>query len=261
MSKLEKVYLTLKSLDKRRTGEKYSPAIPLVTLIYLIAVLSVPILRPQQLIWLSAYPIITSEMVGVGYGKIFLKSLWILPFLILIGIFNPLIERTPVFAVYNIEISRGWVSFISIIFRGLLSLQAVLVMISSIGFLDIFAIMRKTGMPKVLCQQLLLTYRNLSLIMEEAILMKRAREARGFGKKTYPLKMWGVFIGQLLIRSSERAIRIHRAMLARGFTGTLPLGRTEGWNSLAFIWLLIWTIVIILLRFVDFSKIITHFIT
>ena len=260
MSKLEKTYLKLRNLDKRRRGESISPAIPLVTLVYLIAVLSVPVMAPQKLVWLAAYPIVASEISGVGYSKIFLRSLWILPFVILIGAFNPFFDREPAFAIGTIMVSRGWVSFCSIILRGSLSVQAVLLMVYMVGFLDIFNMLRKCGLPAVLCRQLLLTYRNLTLIIEEAIVMKRARTARGFGRQSYPLKMWGAFIGQLLIRSSERATGIHRAMLARGFDGVLPLGRTPVWNRSGWLNLIIWSLVIILLRFVDFSKLISDFV-
>ena len=57
----------------------------IITLVYLIAVLSVPIYAPQKLIWLAAYPIIASEAYGIGYWAVLKKSLWIIPFLILIG--------------------------------------------------------------------------------------------------------------------------------------------------------------------------------
>ena len=160
-----------------------APAMLVVTLIFLIAVLSIPVNQPQKLIWLAVYPIVASEMSGIGYGNIFLKSLWILPLAILIGIFNPIIDISKAFTVSGITISRGWVSFISIIFRALLSFQSLLLLIATSGFLDMFNAMRHIGCPAVLSTQLLLTYRYISVIIEEAIIMNRARQARGYGKK------------------------------------------------------------------------------
>ena len=86
-----------------------APAMLVVTLIFLIAVLSIPVNQPQKLIWLAVYPIVASEMSGIGYGNIFLKSLWILPLAILIGIFNPIIAPSKAFTVSGIPTSRGWV--------------------------------------------------------------------------------------------------------------------------------------------------------
>ncbi len=261
MEKLEKAYRTISQIDKGRGGTESSPAILLVTLIYLIAVLSIPVDSPQRIIWLAAYPIVASEILVGGYGRVFLKSLWILPLLILIALFNPILDKTTVINVGSVAISRGWVTFTSIILRGLLSFQAVILMVRTTGFLDMFNMMRRMGFPSVLCTQMILSYRYLFVIIEEALTIQRAITARGYGKKTYPFKMWGRFIGQLLIKSVRRATNIHRAMKARGFSGTLPLGTTTGWSSKSFLWFFSWTAMIALLRFVDFSRIITQIIT
>lgn len=259
MPNLEKVYQ--KIMSKRNVGDtsSTSPAYLFITLIYLVCVLSVSLYEPQKLIWLAAYPIILSEMEGIGYGRLFLKSLWIIPIVCLIGLFNPIVDTYPLFKIGIITISRGWISFISIILRGLLSFQAILILIETTGFLDIINTVRKFGCPSVLTTQLLLTYRYISVIIEEAIIMKRARSARGYGKKNYPFSMWGIFIGQLLIRSAQKAEWIHKAMLARGFSGYLPTGRRITWTNKEWIKLICWTAIILCLRFINFSNIFKHF--
>lgn len=254
MSKIESTFFKL--INPRREGREIlsPPAMLILTIIYLIAVLSVPVSQPQKLIWLAAYPIVFSEIINVGYGKILGRSLWVLPLVVLIGIFNPFYDRTIAFQIGSIDISRGWVSFASIILRGLLSFQAVLILIATTGFLEIFSAMRKLKIPEVLCSQMLLTYRYISVLLEEVIVMKRARSARGYGRSSYPLKMWGRFIGQLLIRATQRATHIHRAMLARGYKGILPTGNYSGWNKTSIIGLCLATLIILFLRFFDFSK-------
>lgn len=261
MGQLEKTYQQIVRLDNSRKCTYSSPAILIVTLLYLICVLSVPIYQPQKLIWLAAYPIVASEMEGIGYGRIFLRSLWILPLVLFIGIFNPFIETEIAFRIGNVAISRGWLSFTSILFRGLLSFQAVLILVGTTGFIEIFNSLRKIGCPAVLTTQLLLTYRYISVIIDQAMIMKRAREARGYGRKSYPLKMWGQFIGQLLVLSMQRATWIHRAMDARGFDGTLPTGNTIKWNKSSWLWLIAWGVIIICLRFIDFSTLIKHLLS
>ncbi|MDE7412540.1 MAG: energy-coupling factor transporter transmembrane protein EcfT [Muribaculaceae bacterium] len=251
-SKIEKIYMALIAMEKDG-GTDVSPSILVITFLYLVAVLSVPLYAPQKLIWLAAYPIIASEVYGIGYSRILYRSLWILPLLAIIGMFNPILDHTEAFRINGLLISRGWVSFISILLRGVLALQAVVIMVTLTGFLGVFNLMMRLGFPKVLCTQLLLTYRYLFVIMEEAINMKRARDSRGYGRKSYPLGMWGRFIGQLLIRSTQRSIRIHRAMKARGFSGVFPLVSIKGWDKKAWITFFGWIIVIVLLRFVDFS--------
>lgn len=65
-------------------------------------------------------------------------------------------------------------------------------------------------MPAVFTTQLLFVYRYLFVLIEEAAAMQQARDARSFGRKSYPLKVWGTLVGQLLIRTFDRAERIRR---------------------------------------------------
>jgi cobalt/nickel transport system permease protein len=42
-----------------------------------------------------------------------------------------------------------------------------------------------------------------------------ARRARSYDRKHFSLKLWGIFVAQLLMRSIDRAERITQAMQAR----------------------------------------------
>lgn len=253
MSSLEKTYHIITKNERSSHRITEAPAMLLITLIYLVALLSVPLQEPQKIIWLAAFPIIFSEIAGIGYLSIFIKSLWIIPLVAFIGMFNPIIDTETAFTIGNVVISKGWISFTSIILRGLLSLQSVILLVETTGFLDIFNAMLKLKCPVLLVTQLQLTYRYISVIIEETIVMRRARESRGFGKKKYPVKMWAIMIGQLLVRSMSRATRIHRAMLARGFDGSLPTGTPDVWTKSSIIYLICSVLFILILRFVDFS--------
>lgn len=255
MPKLENAILTLNSAARPYSTRLSPLASLLLTAVYLVAVLTVPLHEPQRLVWLAAYPVIAAEMNGPGFGRVFLKSLWVLPLVVFIGIFNPLLDRTVAFSVGDIAVSRGWVSFISIVLRGLLSMQALLILTRTAGVYGICSALGSTGCLRVLSTQILFTYRYLLVIMEEALGMDRARKARGFGRKSYPLGMWGRMVGQLLIRSYERALRVHRAMMSRGFDGVMPQSREEGPGVRSWIYFGTWTALIILLRTVDFSGI------
>ena len=86
--------------------------------------------------------------------------------------------------------------------------------------------------------------------------MDRARKARGFGRRNYPLRMWARMVGQLLVRSYERAARVHRAMLARGFDGTMPLSHRTRMTRRSWCFIAAWTAVVFLLRFADISSLV-----
>ncbi len=88
--------------------------------------------------------------------------------------------------------------------------------------------MRKLGSPESLNLILGMMYRYTALLEEEWAKLERARNSR----TVRPLavgQMFGIYgrqLGVLLIRSWERAERVHAAMLARGFQGSWPI-----WNS------------------------------
>lgn len=258
MSKLENAVISLNELS-RRTGYRVSaPAMLVVTLVYLVAVLSIPLYAPQRIVWLAVYPVIQAEMSGIGFARVFKKSLWVLPLIAFIGIFNPFIDTEVAFTVSGIPVNRGWVSFFSILLRGMLAVQAVIILTLSTGFYDMCHAMRKLGCPKILVTQIQFTYRYMMVVTEEALGMDRARKARGFGRKSYPLRMWGRMVGQLLVRSYERATRINRAMQARGFTGVMPESSPMRMTSGSWLFLVLWIVAIIALRVVDFSLLLVN---
>ena len=110
--------------------------------------------------------------------------------------------------------------------------------------------MQRLGLPSVFTTQLLFVYRYLYVLIEEALAMRRARDARSFGRRSYPLKVWGTLVGQLLIRTFERAELISRAMLARGFTGRIPADVFESpaWKMRDTVFLAAWCSALLLLR-------------
>lgn len=144
-------------------------------------------------------------------------------------------------------------SFVSIVLRGLFAVQAVLLLTLSVGFYDMCASLRRIGCPRVLVTQMQFTYRYMMVVIDEAIGMDRARKARGFGRESYPLRMWGRMVGQLLLRSYERAQRVHRAMLARGFDGAMPVSDASRGKGVSWVFMLLWIAVIVALRLFDVS--------
>lgn len=258
MSKLEDAIITLHSFSRGNRSEIAPVALLLVTLVYLVALLSIPLSEPQRVVWMAVYPVVSAEMLGLGYGRLFVRSLWVVPLVALIGIFNPWLDHAEAFRLGSIVVSRGWVSFVGILLRGMLAMQAAVLLAWAAGFQDLCRAMMRLGIPRVLASQILFTYRYLMVVLEEALWMDRARRARGYGKRFYSIQMWSRLVGQLLIRSYERAGRIHRAMLARGFSGTLPFPDNSDKIGLSS-WLFfgVWSVVILLLRFIDISEILT----
>ena len=227
----------------------------LVTVVYLCIMLGVPSTHLDILLWYAVYPIISAPLLGLSYSSVFLQSLIVLPLVLLLGAFNPIVDRTVVAIDGGILITRGWLLFFGIIIRGLLSMQALLLLMRSIGFVGIVRAMRRLWVPSFLVTQLMMVFRYIRVLIEEGMTMKAARDARSYGQKHVSLKMWGVLIGQLFLRSVDRSERIHKAMVARGFDGELSFSygdsKTWGWSSTAY--LVGWSLLFLFLRLYNLS--------
>lgn len=244
-------YTRSTELSARQEVSRDSRALLIVTLFYLIALLSMPLKNLSGLIWFGVYPILGAALLGQSFNRIFLKSTVVLPFVLMIGIFNPVFDQTEMTKIGPWELSHGWITFISITLRGLFALQALLLLTESCGFIGMCRAMRQLYVPAFLTTQLEMVYRYSGTIMEELRQMKRARQARGYGHKAFGLRLWGAMIGQLFIRSIDRAERVNKAMICRGFTGTIPdyVSVPAKWKSGDTIYLLGWTAAFAILRF------------
>lgn len=228
---------TLISTDKNNRAEGVLTrfdvrAVTLSLLCYLVAMLSLPATDLGDLLVMWCLLIMATSLSGVRFRSMFRKVLFVLPLILLIGLFNPIIDRTPIATFSGVTITRGWVTFLAIILRGVMAVGAVAVVTEGIGFRAICYALRRLGVPKLFTEQLLFLHRYLFVIVEEAEDMSRARLARSGGKSGLRLRVWATLIGTLLIRSIDRAERIYGAMLARGYQGEMPeRGAKKGWRK------------------------------
>src|SRR4029079_6038976 len=80
---------------------------------------------------------------------------------------------------------------------------------------------RQLGMPRVCVTLLAFTYRYAFVVFDELARMRTAQRARTFGPRG-PWAAWKgtvQLVAMLMIRSLDRAERVHNAMLARGWQG------------------------------------------
>lgn len=198
----------------------------LATFAYIVALLSLPRLALAPLPLFALVLIAVSQFSGVGYRRVVRRSLVVLPFVLFVGIFNPIFEREEAFTLLGLPISRGWVSLFVMTVRALLASQSVILLLMTSGFGRVCTALRSLGVPALLVSQLQQLHRHLFTLLDEAVSISRAVAARGYGRTSYPPRLWATFIAQLLLRSLDRAERVHRAMQARGFGSSRPPSRS-----------------------------------
>ena len=102
----------------------------------------------------------------------------------------------------------------------------VAVLIALVASTSIFTLgqaLHELKAPKKIVHLFFFTYRYIHVIHREYVRLLNAMKIRGFRPKTniHTYKTFAFLVGMLLVRSSERAERVYRAMLCRGFRGKL----------------------------------------
>lgn len=255
MRPLEKAIFELERLEQRPAIDRIyfahfdGRAWLLSAVLLLCFMLSLPSTSLAPLLLYFLYPILLCAIVGISYRKLLIQSFIVVPFAAIVGILNPLINHQPIWDFWGISITIGWIEWVVIILRTWLSAQVAFLLLYAIGFQNICRALQKLGLPSLLILQLLFVYRYLTVLMQETLCMIRAREARSYGRKSYPLKHWSQFIGQLLLRTILRAQHIHRAMISRRFDGKIYNDTIAGrWRWKETLFLIIWTCYFIIIR-------------
>jgi cobalt/nickel transport system permease protein len=258
MSRIDAALRDLRSLDALAARDTPltrldARAKVVTTLAFIVVVVSFDRYAVAALLPLAAYPVALAVLGDVPPAPLARKLLLAAPFAVLVGIFNPLLDRAPMLALGETTVAAGWVSFASILVRFALTVGAALVLVAGTGMHTLCAALARLGVPQVLTAQLLFLYRYAFVLGAEAARMATARELRS-GGRALALSAYGPLAGHLLLRAFERAQRIHLAMVARGFDGQWRTLRTLRWSSRDTAFVLGWSLFFALARAVDLPQ-------
>jgi cobalt/nickel transport system permease protein len=219
----------------------------IVTIFFIFVTVSFSKYELSGLLPLIIYPVASMSLGRIPLKSIGLKILAVSPFAIAIGIANPFIDRQIIMNIGSIGISGGAVSFISIILKFVLTVGTALTLVATTGFETMCAGLIRFKIPRVFAVQLLFMYRYIFVLFDEALRMLRAHSLRSF--RAYPdIRILGSLIGQLLLRSLNRAERIHNAMISRGFDGEIRIMKTMKMRPVDYSYIILWCMFFFLCR-------------
>jgi cobalt/nickel transport system permease protein len=209
----------------------------------------------------AVFPVVLATEGGLPLR--FLGKLLIMasPFALIMGVFNPLFDQGVVAHVGSVAVTGGWISYASIILRFLLTVAAALVLTATTSFAGICLALEKLKVPDVFVTQLLLLYRYIFVLGDEAGRMAQARRLRSFGSRGMGWRVYGQMLGQLLLRTFARAQRIYLAMKCRGFDGEIRLARTLRFRAADLAFTVLWSAAFVLFRLVDMPLALGHLLT
>lgn len=188
----------------------------LVSLLFIVLVVSCQRYDLTILLPFFCYPVFTAAQAGLSLRLIAVKILPVLPFVLLLGSANLFFDQHPQPLFGTITIGGGWLSLLVLLVRTVLTVSAAVLLVATTGIMDISLALQQLGMPRALVVQLFFMVRYLFVLAEDAAMAVRARRLRSFGSKGMEWRPFAAMLTHLLLRSWERAERIHMAMLARG---------------------------------------------
>ncbi|MDD2534125.1 MAG: cobalt ECF transporter T component CbiQ [Eubacteriales bacterium] len=222
----------------------------LITLIFLIIVVSFPATETISLLPLFFYPVIILVLADIKLHVLVKRILWIEPFILSIGLINSIFDQTPISWGFW-TISRGQVMLISLLIKSVLTLSASFLLIMTTSVEKITVALQLLRLPKLFALQFLLTFRYITVLAEELSHMMRAYFLRAPAQKGLRHDYWGVISGQLLIRTYGRAQRVYQSMVIRGYQGKFHTGGILKFGIIEIVYLIGWTFLFLGVRCVN----------
>lgn len=241
-------------LDPYHAGKsvihQLDPRVKLVlTLLFILTTSLTPFGAWAAYILLLAIAISVELLSELGIGYVLKRTALATPFILAAFPLIFTVQGAPLTTIpfwsWNLVITvPGVERFLSIAFKSWISVQMAIVLAATTSFPQLLVAMRALRVPQLLVAIFGLMWRYIFVLVDEALRLLRARDARSgasphLGGKTGGSMAWrarvtGGMAGNLFVRGFERGDRIYDAMRARGYDGevrTFPLAplRTSDW--------------------------------
>jgi cobalt/nickel transport system permease protein len=198
---------------------KLHPLVKLVlTVVYIAVVVSFNKYDVMGLAGMVVYLIAVFMLGELSLTDSIKRLKLVLPLVCFVGILNPFFDHNRI-VVAGIAMSAGVLSMITLIMKGIFTVLAAYLLIATTSMDRICYALTVLHVPKAIVTQVMLTYRYITVLMGEVDRMTQAYALRAPGQKGVHFKAWGSMVGQLLLRSMDRAEVVYESMLLRGYQG------------------------------------------
>ena len=261
MNKMQKALAELSEMDElaamRSPVHRLHPGAKLITTIaYIMITLSFGKYDLPGLVPMVLWPAMMFSLSGVKVRTCFYKLRIVLPLVMAVGLFNPFFDRQTMLTIGNIAISGGVISMITLMLKGVFSLMASFLLMATTKIDSLCAALRKLHVPAILVSLLQLTYRYVGVMTEELAVMTDAYHLRAPGQKGIHISAWGSFLGQLLLRSMDRAQELYSSMILRGYHEHFHYADIDRFRGRDAVYMLVSVLLFVLLRYGNISQLV-----
>ncbi len=232
----------------------------IVTVLYIFTVVSMDKYDISALLPFLFYQVLLLYLTEIPIKLIAKLSVVGLPLVLGMGLFNLFLDRKVFIYIGFIPITYGVISFTSLLIKGCLTVTAGGLLICTMSIEDLAKALRKLHVPKLITSQLVFMYRYIFILIESVEQVNNAYMLRAPNQKGINFKVWGSLLGQLLLRSFDKAERIYNAMILRGFNGEYVSYVNEKLKITDFIYILSWIVFLLTVKYINLPLLIRRMI-
>jgi len=212
--------------DKDSPIHKIDPRIKILISILLI-IFAVTTNNLLEFIVLSLILLISIYFSNISIKNIFIRSLKIIPFILILSIFIPFMKGGSTLIQFKFIIpitiqKEGLILFSKIVLRSYFVVLITIILITTTRFTSLLKGFEGLKFPHVFILILSFMYRYIFLFFDEFERLLRARNSRMIKPGMFlKIKSLAYVIGTMFLRTFERSERVYEAMISRGFTGEI----------------------------------------
>jgi len=220
-----------------------------VSICYILVVISFSKWNIAGLAAMVLYLLVQFIWHGISWKGMFRRIWPVLVLTAMTGIANSFFDREVIVSFGNIEITSGMLSMAALILKGVFCVIASYILVMQTGVVQLCYALRCLYLPEEMITVLLLMHRYLVVLLKEVERMQQAYRLRAPGQKGLDIKVWGSFVGLLLLRSMNRAEEVYESMKLRGFGRTVAYITEKTDIGLNILYVVGWCLAILVLRF------------
>lgn len=253
MSKINKAIYEIEHMSQLALRDqwmnKLHPLVKLfISILYIVIVVSFHKYNLTGVLSMVVYPVIVFAIGDLSWKDAFHRLRIVIPVVCIVGVFNPFFDTQIVTTLGGIGISGGVLSMLSLMVKGVLTVLASYVLIATTSIEKICYALRIIHVPKIVVTEIMLIYRYILVLLGEVKKITQAYALRAPGQKGVHFKAWGSLVGQLLLRSMDRADIVYESMCLRGYQGEFDFGEKSTFGLSEIIFLTIWTGLFVVFR-------------
>lgn len=253
MSRISEAITDLHKMDMESGTEGWLQGIHplpklLVTFLFILLTVSFGKYELAGLLKMGAYLIVLFVIGDISIKLLLKRMRVVLALVCMVGIANPFFDREAAFMVGAVTVTGGMISAATLMVKGVFAVSASYLLMVTTSMEDICYALRRLHVPKLFVTILMLIYRYIIVFLKEIERMTDAYMLRAPGQKGIHYKAWGSMVGQLLLRSMDRAQTVYDSMMLRGYNGEFYLRCKRRAGGSDYLYAVIWGVVLLCIR-------------